>query len=53
MPTAWKDKDIIVMDELIISPPYKIIKVVSGKTSINVERVQKVLDGERARLNLS
>jgi len=54
MPCSWNNKSIVVMDEVIIGPPYNAenCKMVQGKTvqeSI-LERVQKVLELEKKKI---
>ncbi|KAF9907063.1 hypothetical protein EC991_011367 [Linnemannia zychae] len=51
LPCRWHDNQIIVMDEVIISPPYDPDHCKAGASSTSVlARVKKVLEGERSRL---
>ncbi|KAF9121191.1 hypothetical protein BGW39_010777 [Mortierella sp. 14UC] len=51
LPCRWHDNQIIVMDEVIISPPYDPDHCRAGASSTSVlARVKKVLEGERSRL---
>ncbi|KAM0749708.1 hypothetical protein T439DRAFT_326585 [Meredithblackwellia eburnea MCA 4105] len=53
LPVRWHETQIIVMDEVLISAPYRPADVKGTKGSgERVERVRKVLEGERARLGL-
>ncbi|SCZ91034.1 BZ3500_MvSof-1268-A1-R1_Chr1-3g02497 [Microbotryum saponariae] len=50
MPVRWHGAQIIVMDQVIISPPYTVDQVKGEKGAHEgVERVKKVLQGERQR----
>eukprot|EP01111_Echinosteliopsis_oligospora_P013557 TRINITY_DN488_c0_g1_i1.p1 TRINITY_DN488_c0_g1~~TRINITY_DN488_c0_g1_i1.p1 ORF type:complete len:179 (+),score=46.09 TRINITY_DN488_c0_g1_i1:366-902(+) len=49
LPCKWSGDVIIVMDDVRISPPYKLDNV-SGGNRASVARVQKVLEGERRKL---
>ncbi|SCV68897.1 BQ2448_1018 [Microbotryum intermedium] len=50
MPVRWYGAQIIVMDQVIISPPYTVDQVKGEKGAHEgVERVKKVLQGERQR----
>ncbi|KDE05130.1 hypothetical protein MVLG_04472 [Microbotryum lychnidis-dioicae p1A1 Lamole] len=52
MPVRWHGAQIIVMDQVIISPPYTVDQVKGEKGAHEgVERVKKVLQGERQRRN--
>eukprot|EP01135_Chromosphaera_perkinsii_P011379 Nk52_evm24s2391 gene=Nk52_evmTU24s2391 len=48
LPCRWKKDKIIVMDEVIVSAPYGMDNI-HGKDQISVNRVRKVLEGERKR----
>jgi len=51
LPVRWHEQSFVVMDEVIISPPYTAADVKGAKgASERVERVKKVLEGERQRL---
>ncbi|KAG0379312.1 hypothetical protein BGX24_000869 [Mortierella sp. AD032] len=51
LPCRWHDLQIIVMDEVIISPPYETENCKANASSSYVlARVKKVLEGERLRM---
>ncbi|RIB13474.1 anticodon-binding domain-containing protein [Gigaspora rosea] len=53
LPCRWHKESIIVLDEVIINPPYDINNCKTSKTVSSTEllaRVQKVLEGEKRRL---
>jgi hypothetical protein len=54
LPVRWDDAKIVVMDDVVISPPYNIqdcdAPQPEGAGKARLERVRKVLDGERGRL---
>ncbi|KAG0271465.1 hypothetical protein BGZ95_000717 [Linnemannia exigua] len=51
LPCRWHDLQIIVMDEVIISPPYETENCKANASSSYVlARVKKVLEGERMRM---
>ncbi|KAJ3226491.1 protein with role in RNA processing [Clydaea vesicula] len=58
LPVKWKDDSILVLDEVLITDPYKVenCKVLIKKNNANnsqaFARVCKVLEGERKRLGL-
>ena len=52
LPCRWADRDIVVMDEVIIRPPYAACAGVAGGDPRAVERVQKVLANEKKKLGL-
>ncbi|EGF84055.1 hypothetical protein BATDEDRAFT_85462 [Batrachochytrium dendrobatidis JAM81] len=55
LPVIWKDKLIVVMDEVTIAPPYTAVmcRLLPSKGAPGtLERVKKVLQGERTRLGL-
>eukprot|EP01114_Cavostelium_apophysatum_P019033 TRINITY_DN6009_c0_g1_i1.p1 TRINITY_DN6009_c0_g1~~TRINITY_DN6009_c0_g1_i1.p1 ORF type:complete len:182 (-),score=32.18 TRINITY_DN6009_c0_g1_i1:18-563(-) len=49
LPCRWKQDSIIVMDEVTIRPPYASSDC-SGDNRATLERVKKVLEGERRRI---
>ncbi|ORY85398.1 anticodon-binding domain-domain-containing protein [Leucosporidium creatinivorum] len=50
LPVRWAGKNIVVMDEVMIAEPYGVGDVKGGKGAGGyVERVKKVLEGERQR----
>jgi len=51
LPCKWYKDSIIVFDEVVIESPYG-IENCRGPTSLSVDRVKKVLEGERKRLKL-
>jgi len=52
LPCKWKQDSIMVMDEVTIVAPYR-AENCSGENRGTVERVKKVLEGERRRLTKS
>ncbi len=55
LPVLWDDDKIVVMDEILISPPYKpeSCALLPGKSAeTSLMRIRKVLQGERARLKI-
>lgn len=50
LPCKWNDKVIVVMDEVRIENPYT-VEACQGSNSTMVNRVRKVLEGEKARIN--
>ncbi|KAJ1675172.1 hypothetical protein EV182_001786 [Spiromyces aspiralis] len=54
LPCRWHEKQIIVLDEVLIDPPYSPSDCKANPSSANLlQRVRKVLQGERARLGQS
>jgi len=51
LPCKWSKESITVFDDVTIDPPYA-IENCRGPTAVSVERVKKVLEGERRRLRL-
>ena len=53
MPCVWSGKSIVVMDSVVIEPPYTpdSVSPLSGDTAA-LERLKKVLTAERRRLSL-
>jgi len=51
LPCRWNKTTIVVFDEITISSPYT-IENCTGGTAVSLQRVKKVLEGERKRLNL-
>jgi len=49
LPCVWKEDTIIILNEVTIKPPYK-LENCSGDNPVTLERVKKVLEGERKRL---
>lgn len=47
MPTRWQHTTIIVLDDCQVAPPYQIA---TGPNGPKLDRVKKVLDGERERI---
>lgn len=52
LPCAWEGKSIIVMDEVVITEPYT-PENAKGPNRQVLQRVQKVLEGERQRVERS
>lgn len=52
LPCRWRDRDIVVMDEVVIAAPYASCAGVAGGDPRAVERVQKVLANEKKKLGL-
>ncbi|KAJ3091250.1 hypothetical protein HK102_001213, partial [Quaeritorhiza haematococci] len=58
LPTKWRGELIVVMDEILINPPYTVesCKVKEGRAGaggdMTLARVRKVLEGVRGRLGL-
>ena len=52
LPCRWADRDIVVMDEVVIGAPYSTCAGVAGGDPRAVERVQKVLANEKKKLGL-
>jgi len=50
LPCKWKQDSIVVFDEIVIAKPYG-PENISGENSTMLDRVKKVLEGERRRLN--
>ena len=53
LPCRWQDRNIVVMDEVVIAAPYKQCAGVDGGDPRAVERVQKVLANEKKKLGLA
>jgi protein LSM12 len=53
LPCRWQDRNIVVMDEVVIAAPYKQCAGVDGVDPRAVERVQKVLANEKKKLGLA
>jgi len=51
-PCRWHGLEMILFDSLSIAPPYDVVKVRNGGNDDAVERVRKVLAGERKKLGL-
>jgi len=49
LPCRWKDDSIVVFDEIIIKNPYQVSNCAGGDP-VMLDRVKKVLEGERRRL---
>jgi len=50
LPCKWRQDAIVVFDEIVIANPYG-PENISGENSTMLDRVKKVLEGERRRLN--
>ncbi|CAJ0874080.1 22087_t:CDS:2, partial [Entrophospora sp. SA101] len=51
LPCRWADEKIVVLDEVIINPPYDLENCkASSSASGSLARVRKVLEGEKRRL---
>ncbi|KAJ3194935.1 hypothetical protein HK101_001545 [Irineochytrium annulatum] len=50
LPTRWKGDKMIVMDDIVIAPPYTVNDVQSAGDATQVAQVKKVLEAERKRL---
>ena len=53
LPCRWQDRNIVVMDEVVIAAPYKQCAGVDSGDPRAVERVQKVLANEKKKLGLA
>jgi len=51
LPCRWIKESILVFDEVIIDPPYEFCRGGTG-TAVTVDRVKKVLEGEKKRLKV-
>ena len=51
-PCRWQGVEMILFDSLSIPPPYDVVKVCDGGNDDGMERVKKVLAGERKKLGL-
>mmetsp|Transcript_24479 Transcript_24479/g.40820 ORF Transcript_24479/g.40820 Transcript_24479/m.40820 type:complete len:157 (+) Transcript_24479:170-640(+) len=51
-PCSWRNVSIVVLDEYVIEPPYEEVKVLEGCDGTGIDRVKKILEGERKKLNL-
>jgi len=51
-PCRWRGLEIVLFDSLSIAPPYDVVKVRNGGNDDGMERVKKVLAGERKKLGL-
>ncbi|RKP19926.1 hypothetical protein ROZALSC1DRAFT_28532 [Rozella allomycis CSF55] len=52
LPCRWDNKSIVVMDEVIVSPPYNTSSCKSSNEAA-LDRVKRVLGGERKRMGLN
>eukprot|EP00004_Rigifila_ramosa_P028174 TRINITY_DN9477_c0_g2_i2.p1 TRINITY_DN9477_c0_g2~~TRINITY_DN9477_c0_g2_i2.p1 ORF type:complete len:120 (-),score=33.47 TRINITY_DN9477_c0_g2_i2:40-399(-) len=52
MPCQWQQQAILVMEEILISPPYQLSDC-AGPAGPTLERVKKVMHGELQRLQLA
>ena len=50
-PCKWMGKDMLIFENIKISPPYDTPKVIGGNDD-GLDRISKVLEGERRKLNL-
>jgi hypothetical protein len=54
LPVRWDETSIVVMDDVVIAPPYNVEACEApepeGGGKARLERVRKVLEGERGRL---
>jgi hypothetical protein len=50
-PCKWQGQDMIVFENIRISPPYTAPKAIGGNDD-GMDRIAKVLEGERKKLNL-
>jgi hypothetical protein len=55
LPCVWSGKAILVMDSVLVMPPYTVdhVSAVGGGDNAALERIKRVLAAERQRLNLS
>jgi hypothetical protein len=51
-PCRWQGVEMILFDSLSVAPPYDAVKVRNGGNDDGMERVKKVLAGERKKLGL-
>ena len=50
-PCKWMGKDMLIFENIKISPPYDTPKAIGGNDD-GLDRISKVLEGERRKLNL-
>jgi len=50
LPCRWENNEIVVFDDIRITSPYQ-KENVSGGTAASIARIQKVLEGEKTRIN--
>mmetsp|Transcript_4662 Transcript_4662/g.5107 ORF Transcript_4662/g.5107 Transcript_4662/m.5107 type:complete len:159 (+) Transcript_4662:125-601(+) len=48
----WIGESIEILEEYIVDPPYDKVAVLPGKDGTGIERMRKILEGERRKLNL-
>ncbi|KAJ1430394.1 hypothetical protein B484DRAFT_448940 [Ochromonadaceae sp. CCMP2298] len=51
-PCAWDGTRIVLLGEYAISAPYEKVTVLKGDGGVGLERLEKILEGERKKLNL-
>jgi len=51
-PCRWQGVEMVLFDSLSIAPPYDAVKVRNGGNDDGIERVKKVLAGERKKLGM-
>jgi hypothetical protein len=52
MPCTWEGNSFIVLEEYRIDPPYDKVTVMKDSDGTGIDRVEKVLEGERKKLKL-
>jgi hypothetical protein len=50
VPCVWKGDTIVVLDSIVLKPPYK-VENMSGGSDLNVSRVKKIIEGEWKKIN--
>lgn len=55
LPCVWSGKAILVMESVLVMPPYTVesVSAVGGGGDAALERIKRVLAAERQRLNLA
>ena len=51
-PCKWRGQDMLIFENIKISPPYDVPKSIGGNDD-GIERIAKVLEGERRKLGLA
>lgn len=54
LPCVWSSKSIVVMDAVLIEPPYTVdhVRAIGAADKAALDRIKRVLVAERSRLNL-
>lgn len=53
MPCTWQGRSIVVMDSVVVEPPYLVENVTSTGEKYALERVKKVLQAVRTQMGLA